>query len=324
MVGTRDGDMISGLVSYGGFDCFSFPAVFTRVSAYEDFIMGEVCSSVGDNVNLPDWCQDFIVIGTQVSCFAGSSLVQVDDSRGAVAMQDLQLNDQVLVGNGVYEPIYSFGHLSRESQGSFLQISTEKMTTTPPLLITPDHMVFTQSRGAIPALLLKEGDFLLREGGLLDRITAIQTVQGRGMYAPFTPSGKLVVDGILASSYVSLNQKEGLEILGGLVTLSHQWLGHTMMFPHRLVCHHLGSCTSERYNPEGISLWVLRPLELSQWMVESSGSLHFFLTSTVALLACLFVVLEFLVVHPVLLLLLIVVATAMTARRCRLQCCKRI
>ena len=37
-------------------------------------------------------------------------------------MQDLQLGDIVMVRQGIYEPIYSFGHLAQMTVATFLQL----------------------------------------------------------------------------------------------------------------------------------------------------------------------------------------------------------
>jgi hypothetical protein len=42
-------------------------------------------------------------------CFSGSSTVQVH-KKGQVALSPVQIGDLVHVGNGKYEPVYSFGH----------------------------------------------------------------------------------------------------------------------------------------------------------------------------------------------------------------------
>lgn len=49
---TRSGDIFAGIVSHGPTPCKDFPVVYTRVSAYKDWIRKEAC--VG--TNLPSWC----------------------------------------------------------------------------------------------------------------------------------------------------------------------------------------------------------------------------------------------------------------------------
>lgn len=317
-VARRDGhlDTVVGIVSYGGGDCYWYPAVFTRVEAYEDFITENVCYGF----NKPSWCPEADRLETEVqqvfivTCFSGSNVVEEAD-RGLILMEDLQLGDKVHVGNGDFEPIYSFGHLAPTMDADFLQVTTERSKVT----LTSDHMVFTQSRGAIKASLLQEGEYLISTHGV-DRVKAVRTVRERGVYAPFTPSGKIVANGILASSFVALEDNEGIELFGGLLTLSHQWLAHATQLPHRLVCYHFGSCPTEEYSPEGISLWVNKPLKASQWLLHESGNQKCFWVGAVFLVATLFSVLEVFVLHPYYLVAMLIFAVATKYR----VVCKRI
>ena len=49
---TRLKDIVAGIVSHGPSSCNNMPTVFTRVSAYKDWIKKVAC--VGSN--LPPWC----------------------------------------------------------------------------------------------------------------------------------------------------------------------------------------------------------------------------------------------------------------------------
>jgi hypothetical protein len=64
------------------------------------------------------------------------------------------------------------------------------------------------------------GDYLLRDSGLDDRVESIHSFQERGLYAPFTPSGKLVVNDILASSYIAILDEKDLDL--GWISLKQQ------------------------------------------------------------------------------------------------------
>ena len=97
---------------------------------------------------------------------------------------------------------------------------------------------------------------------------------GRGLFAPFTSSGRVVVNGIGVSTFVSLQRKEERLVLGGWETpLSHQWLAHSFEGPHRWVCGVVRSvCEQERYDREGVSLWVSSPREWFMWLLEAQGN----------------------------------------------------
>eukprot|EP00548_Thalassiothrix_antarctica_P015011 CAMPEP_0194176102 /NCGR_PEP_ID=MMETSP0154-20130528/10083_1 /TAXON_ID=1049557 /ORGANISM="Thalassiothrix antarctica, Strain L6-D1" /LENGTH=870 /DNA_ID=CAMNT_0038890169 /DNA_START=186 /DNA_END=2795 /DNA_ORIENTATION=+ len=217
-------------------------------------------------------------------CLSGSTLVQKkqdDDDETWIRMEDVQLGDYIRVdNNNKYEPIYAFGHYQPNKYASYLKIittsnTTNTATTSSSLEISPDHLIFTSERGTIPARLLSVGDSLLFKNNKTSiQIQDIVTVQSKGIYAPFTPSGQFIVNnGILVSSFVSLSSLLLLEeddfffyndddsssfmFLGGTISISHHWIAHAFQFPHRLVCYHnQKSCSDATYVKEtGMNTW---------------------------------------------------------------------
>ena len=143
--------------------------------------------------------------------------------RGKSLMKDLQLGDKILTLSNSFEPVYSFGHRHEFLEATYLKILPSKLE------VSRDHMVFVDGGRAVPASLLQVGDQLLNG----DLITAIQQIVGTGVYAPFTPSGTLLVNGVSVSSYVAFQGSEHL-MLGKTHLFSYQWLAHTFQVPHRL------------------------------------------------------------------------------------------
>jgi len=134
-------------------------------------------------------------------------------------------------------------------------------------------------------------------------VAGIAVVSRPGLYAPFTMSGSLVVNGVVVSSYIALQESEMLVIgVGGWsIPLTLQWLAYVFESPHRMVCR-AGLCPSETYTADGISQWVYWPLLFSEWIV------HYGLTWLVVPLLVLF--LPFWVVEMCLLHMTAVVASA--------------
>jgi Hint module len=302
-------DILAGIVSYGVLTCNELPSVFTRVSAYKNWIVQKAC--VGNN--LPSWCKGGLNSNSppptpkvSLGCFAGSNLVDVAD-HGPVRMEDLKLGDMVHIGKGQYEPIYSFGHFAPTTSATFVHVHTAKST----LRLTDNHMVFTNGHKSVPASALQVGDFLIDESGVGIRVEQIEIVQERGLYAPFTPSGKIAVNNIMVSSYVDLFDKKDLTLSLGWMRLSHHWLSHAAVFPHRLVCYHIASCAAERYNIEGISLWHAQPLRFSQWLLGGGSFVRAALVATMVFLATIVTALELLIrcSAPVMLMLLFMCVT---------------
>jgi hypothetical protein len=202
-------------------------------------------------------------------CFSGETTV-VTKSKGVIAMKHLKIGDLVMVAGSKFEQVYSFGHHDSLGVSEFLIINEK-------LELSPDHMIGVHGKGFVPASTIKLGDMLVSGAGTIAEVTSIQKKKRKGMFAPFTPSGELMVGNILVSSYVTLQPHSSHLKLGGASTmptgLSFQWLAHTFQFPHRVVCHYLGSCPRETYSSSGISIWVDTPLRLSLWWLDQNAAI---------------------------------------------------
>ena len=206
-------------------------------------------------------------------CFSGASTVDVE-GKGIVQIQDVQVGDRVLTSGSQYETVYSFGHYNTEDGGEYLQIHTDD--TKRPLELSDNHMVFVEGGRCIPASLLKRGDRVVLGSGDTALIRRINSVKRQGMYAPFTLSGTIVVDGVLASSFVAFQDSETLLLLdNSIVTpVSHQWLAHTAETPRRLL-HRLGLWIGhEDRSPSGIARRLEWPLQATHWLLDQKPSVQ--------------------------------------------------
>lgn len=227
-------------------------------------------------LNLP-WHQPHRL---QVDCFSGEMVVDVK-GKGSTKMSRLQLGDEVLVSSSgavvsFYEAVYSFGHRHESIVADYLQLLPSKLE------LSPDHMVFVLQGSSsnkdcvasIPASMVKVGDIL--SGGDRRPVSAIRHVKRKGAYAPFTASGTLIVNGARASSFVSLQEGTPFFMVGSWKTpLTWQWLAHTFEAPHRVACQYsltYWCYANESYTPDGISTWVAKPLELTQWFLQDHHS----------------------------------------------------
>lgn len=208
-----------------------------------------------------------IVVPGTYACFSGSSIIHVK-GRGAIEMRSLEIGDFVHVGNGVYEPVYSFGHYDHDARKTMLQLQTSDFL----LQISEDHMVYTNDRGPIPAGLVAVGDEVLDADQNPLMVNSISLGSSQGVFAPFTASGRLVVNGIMVSSFVALEQSPQLVI--GPFQISWQWLAHAFEFPHRLICGRRG-CSGETYDANGINTWI--PLEAVLWLMKQNAVVREFL-----------------------------------------------
>ena len=190
-------------------------------------------------------------------CFSGENTVEVKD-RGPIKMRELKLGDEVLVADGSHEAVYSFGHRQDTITAEYVQLLPSKLE------LSANHMVFVLRRGAIPASMVQLGD-VLSNG---EAVTSIHTVRRRGMYAPFTRSGTIMVNDVVASNYIAFKNSELLLVGDWRTTLTFQWLAHTFEAPHRLSCNFLWDCSYESYSQSGVSVWVAYPLEFSRWILD--------------------------------------------------------
>jgi len=186
-------------------------------------------------------------------CFSGYSTVDVE-GKGITLMKDLQVGDKVLAANGEYQTVYSFMHHHKFKPSSYLQIYTDSPLEGP-LEISSEHMVFLDGKkNPVPASQIKVGDKLAAQYDTAT-VSKIKNVMRDGLYAPVTADGTLVVNGILASSFITFQDSDTLEI-GGYKVISYQLLEHMWEMPHRVLCLGLKNfCKNEAHNEDGYNKW---------------------------------------------------------------------
>jgi len=204
-------------------------------------------------------------------CFSGKNDV-LTMNKGKIPTKDLQIGDMVHIGEGEFSRVYSFGHHSHDTKAEYLQLHVESRNN--PLEISKDHMVFIGKNRAVPAFSVSIGDQLIlsdeNNKNTNAKVTKITKVERVGAYAPFTESGTIIVNGLLASNYVSLQEEEsGSFTVVGVRIVSMHWLAHAFQAPHRLFCRlSSNACSNETYTKEGISHWVSKPLIISHWFLR--------------------------------------------------------
>lgn len=187
--------------------------------------------------------------------------------RGETQISKVSIGDSVLVAGGEFEPIYSFGHRNVEGSAEFLQIHTSN--TFAHLEMSRDHMIHVEGKRWVPSSSIQVGDSVVVADGSLAIVTAVQTITRTGVFAPFTKSGTVVVNGIVASSFISFQDSEYLKIGDFVSPLSYQWLAHNFEAAHRLYCV-LMACKGETYDDNGVSHFVNYPHSLARWMFRQN------------------------------------------------------
>ena len=178
-------------------------------------------SKEGDGGEVTEMIQQMRPITSSIlgGCFPASATF-VEKGGLRRRMDSLKIGEevQVFTETGLqFEPVITFIHRQPDVIQQFLKITTTKGKI---LKITEDHLIFVEKRGqmsTIPARDLKTGDmFHVREGENAKRDDArnISLVIEKGIYAPVTLSGTILVDDVHTSCYFDV--------------LSHEWSHRAM------------------------------------------------------------------------------------------------
>lgn len=147
------------------------------------------CPAAGRSVNLTAPLDEG-------ACFPEDSTVTTSDGS-FVAMKDLKIGTRILSAAGTYSEVYLFGHRDTQSWMRVVELRTSDSKT---VRMSAGHYIYVngavQTAGTVVA-----GDRLHTGTGETIIVTKVVESIKRGMYAPTTLSGSLVVDGVLVSSY---------------------------------------------------------------------------------------------------------------------------
>lgn len=207
-------------------------------------------------------------------CFSNQATVPVLD-QGPIEMPNLTTGSKVLTANG-YQTLYAFAHQDSQTQEEFLQFHTKQYPHNP-LEISPEHMLFVVGKTrAVPARSIRVGD-VLQSSQWPDgvEVKKIAATLRRGLYAPLTTDGTIVVDGIVSSCYIALQETvaagEHLEFKGGMSTgLSQHFMAHLAMSPVRMACLGISSELCKAYDPEGMAYFAKFGLDFAQFADQQS------------------------------------------------------
>lgn len=208
------------------------------------------------------------------ACFSEASTVEVY-GKGKVPMKDLEVNDKVYTTStgdkAQYETIYAFGHRQEEYPMEYLQIFTNFSATLLPLEVSPAHLLYVADKpDPVRADEIQEGDTLLYKpkGGPTQpaSVLIIRTVTRNGAYMPLTKEGSLVVNGLHASSYVSISEEAPNVVSKFKRIMSEQTLLHWWLAPYRMLCLGISPdlCESD-YNEEGIAHWLVWGRDIARY-----------------------------------------------------------
>ncbi|KAK7003729.1 GIMAP protein [Biomphalaria glabrata] len=146
-------------------------------------------------------------------CFSGDSTVCLSTGE-QITLSKLRIGDKVLCRNSNgqlgFETVYMFGHQDAQVFSNFVVLETLNSQ----VYLTDKHYIYCEREGEERCLAAKDvntGDSLLFvSGDNLTQSTVLRVGYERkqGLFAPFTNSGTIVVDGLLASCYVNVLQPQ--------------------------------------------------------------------------------------------------------------------
>ena len=181
-------------------------------------------------------------------CFSSHNTVIVE-GKGKVSIDKLKVGDLVVTSHkGDLSRVYSLAHNDPNGQTEYLQISTDTGDT---IEISGSHMLFVNNKLTL-AKDVVVGNFL----GDSQKVVEIGTITRRGMYAPLTENGEILVSGVRSSSYVGILK----------TSLSMQaFVYHAGLAPLRIVCgFHFGFCKAESYSVNGYAshiAYLIKPAQ---------------------------------------------------------------
>jgi ABC-type phosphate transport system substrate-binding protein len=251
-----------------------------------------------------------------VPCFSETATVQVLN-KGVVSVKDLMIGDQVMNAEGKYDTVYSFGHYSHETEAEFVQLHITGVSK--PLEVSKEHMIFTGSGVAVPASAIALGDKIQLVSGASAEVKKIAAVVRHGAYAPFTMSGTIAVNDVAASSYVDMQNKAGVLMIGSYSTgLSMQFLAHMFQAPHRLACIMASPayCQTETYDESGVSSWVAGPLVFTEWALKQHAVIMSVVFVVCFLVGLFIYAVELMMVSKMMMMLLALMAGASAVAVC--------
>merc|ERR1712228_647618 len=105
------------------------------------------------------------------------------------------------------------------------------------LEVTGEHLLHVVGKEhPVRADSINVGDSLYHALEGTARVLKTSTITNKGLYAPLTPSGKIVVNNVVASSYIALTEADSEYISLGPWSMSHSDLVHLTLAPFRVVC----------------------------------------------------------------------------------------
>jgi hypothetical protein len=180
-------------------------------------------------------------------------------------MEQLHVGDSVLTSAG-YSNVFAFMIHQSGTQADYVQIETQLGLN---LSLTAEHIVFAHAdRRPVLAQSILEQDvvWILTEPHaelVPSRVIRVARTTDRGLHAPLTEQGTVIVNGILASSYAGVKSLQW----GQRILLSGHDIGQYIHEPLRFACRLVPSlCSPEWHGVTGRHAWTQFVIEKFGWL----------------------------------------------------------
>ena len=183
-------------------------------------------------------------------CFPADAIVYTHN-RGAIEIQQVQIGDRLLsysaLGKAFYDDVYMLGHKDPSSMATFVSITASNNQT---IRLTPDHnMVVVRNHKTFEIssqhVLVGDG-VIVGPGGQVASVVTVSTKRSKGLYNPYTLSGRIVVDGVLASCHSSWLFDSVFAVFGIPVSTGYQILFAPIRLMYRILGPQIFSSAFEK------------------------------------------------------------------------------
>ncbi|XP_072758784.1 sonic hedgehog protein [Anoplolepis gracilipes] len=216
--------------------------------------------------------------GKSGGCFPAKSLIRTENG-GTKTLDELHLGDRIAAlnshGDIVYSEVIAFLDRASSETRQFVRLTTESGRV---LTLTPAHLVPVEGRSSIFAAKVQPGDrVLVRDTAATndtdshlrwDKVVETKLVLEKGVYAPLTTEGTLVVDDVVASCYAVIDS----ETVAHYVFLPLRiWSSVTSFFVQRLddVSNVKGRNKDSHPTKEGVHWYASMLYSLSTYVLPS-------------------------------------------------------
>lgn len=155
--------------------------------------------------------------GKSGGCFPAKGLIRTEHG-GTKTLDQVRLGDRIAAldssGNIVYSEVIAFLDRAPSEMRQFVRLTTESRRV---LTLTPAHLVPVEGSSSIFAARVQPGDRVLvsditttnnTSGDLhWDKVVETKLVLEKGVYAPLTTEGTVVVDDVVASCYAVIDSQ---------------------------------------------------------------------------------------------------------------------